>query len=423
MRKILSLILILFLYNSCKQNVAVLNTNINDYVLEIGKYNLTLEELNKRIEKINYLKNISGNPDENFKIAWDASVKIGLIIADAYNSNLDTTVKLNSLEIRDKLIYSLSLPPKNIYEKISNNTIENAWSRRNRFYKIGHIIIDKKDKERTKDLFKEIRNDNMYFEKQLVDYTDIDGVQFIKHLNLYNITGGDLLPKIEEKVFEMKIGESISVTTQNHIHLIRLFGIIERKQEPLNMINVEMIKNKIAKNIMLEETNATQSINILCKEKFIDDVIIKDDEVIATKNGKNFTVQKIKKIHKSILTDFAKINKSLQNHKTLNKIDFLLKYDEIKKHGSEDVLLRELTKMNEQAMFLEYYMKNVSTLDPHSRTKFEYEKLIDNQINVMNEAKLKYILEHLIEKYEPKINEELLRKAGYPINSVEIKDL
>ncbi len=413
----------LFLFNSCNKNETSSKIDLYEHVLEIGQYNLALQEFNERVDKANNYHDNEGNSRKNFKLAWDASIRIGLIIADAYANKLDTIVKTDYLEIRDILLNILSLPSNNIYMKINKSTIEEVWSRRNRFYKIGHITLNVTDKDKIADLKNRIENDNMYFEKLIADYNYIDNFPFIKNLNLYNITGGDLLPAIEKKVYDMNIGEIISVTTKNHVHLIRLFGILERKQEPLNITNSEMIKNKIAKNITYEEKHSELNIDILCKEKFIDDVLKNDDEVIAKINGKDITLKEIKSLHKSVLNEFNQFNSEFRNHKTFNKIEFLLKYNEIKKNGNMNKLIGDIKKLYEQYMFLEYYKRNVSTREPAKQMTYEDEKLNENQINRINEAKLNYILDGLKEKYEITVNDKLLEKAGYPIQSIEIKNL
>jgi hypothetical protein len=259
------LLVIVFFLNCFSNKKESIETFENSpcLLLQIGDYSLTEEHFRERIKKVQSIRyNKRTESFEAVREAWDISLKLGLLIAESYRLELDKdSLVLYHLEEEKKRIFENYLKRIPVYfiESVTDKMIKKAWKRRNRYFRFGHIVV--RAKEDIKIVLEKL-NSGLSITDLIVD-NSLDKIELNERgmkIELNEITGGKILPILEEKIWKMDVGDHEIVKINSDFHILTVEGIRMRKREPLSLIKTN-IRNNIVKAYY--EYNNSEYLNIM----------------------------------------------------------------------------------------------------------------------------------------------------------------
>ena len=214
---ILSLVLPVLVLN-CKQYDKK-NPVGNKIVLQVNDWTLTAEEFNRRIEKIEKWHNEYGKAEVAQK-AVDISLRIGLLITEAYKRDLD-----KDKEIIDKALVTVA---KEVYAEkytIRSDELETVHRRQRQELYLGHVWVKINNQGVVSRIVQQLRRGASI--ETMAKYREAmsrpkEREQIV--FEVKTVSGGDMVEDLEKVAYRLKLGQVKVVKTKSGYHILQLLG-------------------------------------------------------------------------------------------------------------------------------------------------------------------------------------------------------
>lgn len=386
-------------------------------ILQIGDYKLYEKEFFNRIEKIKSIRAYGMIGDKKaMDEAWDISLKIGYLLAKGSQQGLDSVVvkdKRFNRELTEIMKTYAQALPDSLLNSIPNKIIKQAWKRRNRTVTICHLKAQNSDREILEEIIEKLEDG-----RTLRD--GLPGQSFKNfEINQYSVTGGDVLPEIENQIWDLGVNELKIIKTRSGYHLIQIIGITQRGRELL-----KDVENEIRRNIArakLEDQGCLHQYEISEKEVWIDRDNLKyfsdmpdttnnaelDRIVIETNQGRKIRTQEIKNAILDLTTEEQKffLNSPERIKSTLNLVLRLPDCKETyEKMIFESLMVDEFIRQKALSKIKITGSEILSVAD-------EFELTLSNALEHVFQNTIRCQLQEIFRAYATDFNENILREA------------
>lgn len=207
-----------------------------DVAAKVGKYRITMEELNKAVEG---MKGRWQTPEQEFEAKMttlDNLINQKLLLLMAYKEGMDkdTTIQKrlegNEAQMKLQALYELEIVEK---VKVSDEEIKALYDKLAVEYNASHILVS--DSAKAFELYQQIKNGADFAE--LAQKNSMDPGSGSKGGDLGWFTAGRMVKEFEQPLFALKDNEvSQPVKTQFGWHIIKRMGSRPRAQEPFDVV-------------------------------------------------------------------------------------------------------------------------------------------------------------------------------------------
>jgi hypothetical protein len=450
-KKLLIIFLLSFL--NCNNNPEIYEAEkrykIKDtLLLQIGDYKFTEDQFRQRVKKMIEIRNYEeGDHIKATREAWEWSLKIGFILAECYRISLDkdSLIEMHYQEAKRKVLEKyMNKIPENILNSVTERMIKKAYKRRNRAYLIGYIRINEKEKDDFNLILEKLRsgmNINNFFSDR-----SIEKLGLIKRgikIEYKEISGGEILPVIENKIWKMDIGDRKIIKTNEAYHIVYVERIRAKKRKPFDRIR-NLIRESIARSIIMEN-DIHNLYKINDDEIWIDDIKlaycdlskqnpkmrdhkIENGGIIVTlRNGENVTVEELKQSILKLTENNKRIFR-IRNNRVLAVKNLVIHLPRFRSYFEmklkESYMIEELIK---QEVLSKIKINGKEIIDLSQRTGFNAQVAVWQLL----EDKQKKMLQQSLKIWQQNnnvhdIKEKLIRQAysmDFDQNSVVIKKM